>query len=338
MHAADVLPFVVEQPRLREDLTGSAERASITRQDNVVIVGVDPERALAGDDPVLPLDWIRGSARDAIPTIRDQHGCVVPEHFLQETGLDVGDTFELVPPESPEARVAYRIAGSVQLKGWHWQTRMTEMRVRTHRTAALVFANFADVHSDFALPGAKHVWLRTDAASSDLLATAKTHFGSDSSIVTVHNVTGSVKSSANVYLWAISGMPIVVTAIASLGLLSLLLASVRARRWEFGVLRALGFTRGTLFRLVVAESLLIAWVAVVLSITIGMLAGWCGTGASASMSFFGGMKPILTVPWAAIFIGSTLLMMFAIGAASIPARSVVRTPTLRMLKAGRAAF
>jgi putative ABC transport system permease protein len=30
-------PIVVGQPRLREDLTGSAERASVTRQDNVVI-------------------------------------------------------------------------------------------------------------------------------------------------------------------------------------------------------------------------------------------------------------------------------------------------------------
>ena len=163
-------------------------------------------------------------------------------------------------------------------------------------------------------------------------------FGDESRIIPVDDVSGSVRTTAQAYLWAVSGMPIVVTAIASLGLLNLLLASVRARRWEFGVLRALGFTRRTLVRLVFAESLLIAGTAVLLSIAGGMIAGWCGTGASATMSFFGGMDPILTVPWAGILIGSALLLLFAVGAASVPAGNVVRTPPLRMLQDGRAAF
>ena len=36
------LPLAVEQPRLARDLTGSDTRNSVTRQDNVILIGIDP--------------------------------------------------------------------------------------------------------------------------------------------------------------------------------------------------------------------------------------------------------------------------------------------------------
>ena len=66
---ARCVPIVVEQPRLLEDLSHSAERASITRQDNVVIVGMDPARALGGERPLLELEWVAGSPETAVAAI-----------------------------------------------------------------------------------------------------------------------------------------------------------------------------------------------------------------------------------------------------------------------------
>ena len=113
------LPIVVEQPRLLQDLTESAERASVTRQDNIVIVGIDPERGFGTGHPLFQLDWVAGSPEEAMKQMRQSRACIVPDHFLTETGLQVGDGFDLIPPDRPEKPVRYTIAGAVRLPGWH---------------------------------------------------------------------------------------------------------------------------------------------------------------------------------------------------------------------------
>ena len=72
---------------------------------------------------------------------------IVLQH--QFWGLDVGDDFALVPPDNPACPASYSIAGAVRLPGWHWQTKPTGFRSRTHRAAALVFADYPSVAKDF---------------------------------------------------------------------------------------------------------------------------------------------------------------------------------------------
>jgi putative ABC transport system permease protein len=46
-------PLAVEQTKFAEDVTGARVRASSSRQDNCVMVGVDPEKALGGKKPMF---------------------------------------------------------------------------------------------------------------------------------------------------------------------------------------------------------------------------------------------------------------------------------------------
>ena len=46
-------------------------------------------------------------------------------------------------------------------------------------------------------------------------------------------------------------------AVAALGVTNTIMASIRSRRWELGVLRSIGVTRGQLLRMVLAESALL---------------------------------------------------------------------------------
>lgn len=367
--------IVVEQPRLREDLTGSAERASVTRQDNVVIIGIDPFKAVGGDRPLLDFTYIRGTREDAVKSMQDARGCIVPEHFLQETGLEIGDRFELVPPENPGQPVAYTIAASADFQGWHWLTKVGGLRVRTHRAAALVIANYRTVCGDFDLFKAKHVWLRHATAATreaDVAAPAREYYasylgeevldgkprrtaersrpgdpGTQSAhgrpvayiqAVSAEDVRRTIRANAARWLWAVSVLPLVAVAIGCLGVLTVIVSSVRARQWEMGVLRALGFTRGTLVRLVAAEGLLVGVVACALSLGFGIMAGWCGTGLSQYMSFFGGLRPVLVIPVAALLVGLTVVLVFAALAALGPAIATGRTDPLKLLQAGRAAM
>lgn len=375
--AKQCAPFVVEQPRLLEDLTDSAERASIVRQDNVIMVGIDPTCAFAASPPLFECEWVRGSPEEAVAAMKSGRGCVVPEHFLSETGLGLGDRFAVVPPEKPNEPVQYEVAGSIRLSGWHWQTKPTGMRVRTHRAAALVFAGYDSVATDFDLTAIHHIWLNYDPADADpasLGTAARDHYaallgtpvnfveparrrsgppdprndeaehGPEKSdvpsvrVVTADEVRHTVRTMAGRWLWMMSILPLVAVLIACMGLLNVIVASIRVRRWDMGVLRAIGFTRGTLMRLVVAEGMLVGLVACLLSFVFGFTGGWCGTAAASYFSFFGGLKPVLVVPFGAIIAGWMILVLFTALVAVWPAASIGRTQPLTLLQQGRSAF
>ena len=350
-------PLVVEQPRLLEDLTHSAERASVTRQDNVVIVGLHPGRTFGGEQPLLPLEWVAGTPATAIPLIASGRGCLVPDHFLDETGLKVGDEFSLVPPESPDHPVEYMIAGAVRLPGWHWQTKLTGFRPRTHRAAALVFADYETVAHDFSLPKASHAWISyglggadpdklsraAQALYRDLLQHAVSigpnpEGGPSIQVMPVEGIRQFTRGAAKRWIWIISQIPIVALLISSFGVLNVMLAAVRARRWEMGVLRSLGFTRSEVVRAVLAEGLLIGITASVLSLSFGILAGWCGCGFSQHISFFGGLYPALVIPWGAVAIGLLAVLVLAVLMAVWPAIDIARTRPLALLQRGRSSF
>lgn len=351
------LPLVVEQPRMRDDLTNSAERASVTRQDSLVIIGIDPDAAFGGDDPLMKFEWLEGTPAQAVTMMKEGHGCIVPDHFAREAKLKLGESFHLVPPEDPSHPVVYRIAGIVRMPGWHWQTKTTGFRMRTHRAAALVLAGYADVSKDFSLNTASHVWFDFDAARTDAtqLGTAAASLyekvigrpvrvgdapGGDPFVraMPIEGIRAIVQGHARQWIFAMSLLPLTCLGITTIGVVNAVMASVRARRWDFGVLRAVGFTRWTLVRLVLAEGVLIGLAACALSVGFGVVAGWCGVGISQYVSFFGGLHPVLVVPWATVGIGVLSVVVLTILAAIWPAVSIGRTQPLTLLQQGRGAF
>lgn len=353
------LPVVVEQPRLKEDLTRSAQRATVVRQDSVVIVGADAARAFGGNAPLFKFQWVQGNADEAVKLLQQGRGCIVPDHFLRESGLKLGDSFELVPPERPGQPVSYVIAATVKMPGWHWQTKPTGMRTRTHRAAALIFADYATVAQDFQFQAAPYVWLNWDPAQTNrgtveeaarrLLETTSGKpavvgdppAGDDLPHVQLHtieNIRDIVNAHSRQWLWVLSRLPVVVLLITSVGVFNTLLASVHARRWDFGILRSVGYTCSMLVRLVVAEGVLIGVVAGGLSLVFGTLSGWCGAGMSRYISFFGGMDTDLVVPWPEVLSSLAAVLVLASLAALWPAISIGRTKPLDLLQQGRGGF
>lgn len=351
------LPMIVEQPRLKQDLTRSGSHATVVRQDNVVVIGINPTDAFGGATPLIGFEWVAGNPADAVQRLSEGRACIVPDHFARLAGLKPGDTFEMVPPERPDAPVAYTIAGVVRLPGWHWQTKPTGFRTRTHRAAALVFAGYDRVAEDFSFRAASHAWLNYDETRTDrraLEAAAQqlyaANLGRDVSIATARNdepyvqvntiadIRTLVYGHATGWLWVMSRLPLVILIITSVGVLNALLASVQSRRWEMGILRSIGFTRWTLIRLVIAEGLLIGGVAVAISLVFGILAGWCGAGMSRYISFFGGMDPILVIPWPYVLGGLAAALVLTALAAVWPAISIGRVRPLALLQQGRGAY
>ena len=72
-------------------------------QDNCVMVGVDPEKALGGEKPMFNFQFVEGSRQEALEKLKRGRYCLVPDHFQRESGLGVGGKFAVIPPDSPAA-------------------------------------------------------------------------------------------------------------------------------------------------------------------------------------------------------------------------------------------
>lgn len=354
------IPLAVEQPRLAKDITGSRQGNSVTRQDNVIMIGLDPEIAF-GSNPLIRAKFVAGTAAEAVAKMKQGRYCIVPDHFLSATGLRVGDRFAVVPPERPDRPVEYTIAGAVELPGWHWMTKFSGLRRRSGRSAAMVFAPYNDVRRDFDIQQINFLWMnverrigveklgqsmqaiadrnlgeRQPVNSQGTWAGVATMFGPSLRFTTPETIYDRITAMADDMIWVMCELPLITLLITSLGVVNTVMASVRARRWELGVLRAVGISRGVMFRMILAEGLLIGLVACGLSLAFGVLAGWCGTGISQYVYFFGGMATPLVVPWAKMSLGFGLALGLCLLAALWPAFLTARAEPLRLLQAGRA--
>ena len=363
------IPVAVKQVKFADDVTGFKTRASATRQDTCVMVGVDPEAALAGDDPLFKFKFVEGTRAEAITKMKQGRYCLVPDHFTRESGLGVGGKFRVIPPDHPDTTVEYEIAGIVSMPGWHW---MTKVGFRRGRAAGLMFASFDRVRGDFNIGRTTLFWGNLDgSATEDQIKSALqpivdrhltasqargTRRGAQDrgavarpgepsretqpptvTLKSAESVRTEIRGRADNIIWALSELPLITLLVTSLGVMNTVLSSIRARRWDLGVLRALGVTRFGLFRLIVAESLLIGVVACVLSLGFGTLAGYCGTGVTRYVNIRGGQVTPLIIPWAKLWIGFGIALGLCLLAAIWPAFRTGRVEPLRLLQAGRAA-
>ena len=87
--------------------------------------------------------------------------------------------------------------------------------------------------------------------------------------------------------------------------------------------------------MILAEGLLIGLVACLLSLSFGVMAGWCGTGISQYVSFFGGLATPLVVPWGKLAAALSATLGLCLAASLWPAIRIGRTEPLQLLREGR---
>lgn len=164
--ARDLMPLAIEQPKFAEDATDAKTRATVTRQDDCILAGVDVDRAFGGDAPLLNVRFVNGTRQEAVAKLKTGGYCLVPDHFERQSGLGVGSQLELFPPTDPERIVSYEIAGVVSLEGWHLASK-GGLRTRSPRSAAMVFAPIDEVRRDFAIDGSRFLWASVDGPQTE---------------------------------------------------------------------------------------------------------------------------------------------------------------------------
>lgn len=371
------LPCVSEQVKFATDVTGAKVRATSSRQDNCVLVGVDPDAGLGGQKPVFDFKFVSGTRDEAVAKLKQGRYCLVPDHFERESGLTVGGKFGVIPPDAPGEVIEYEIAGVVAMPGWHWMSKVGLRNRGGGRSAGLMFADFKQVREDFHIERINAFWLNTSEPMKDddlkaaLQPITERNFDrkfarrgrgmfpgmefaqggpggagpggrrdGHSTTINVRSreaVRVAIRERADGIIWLLSRLPLVTLAVTSLGIVNTIVSSVRARQWDMGVMRAVGLTRFSLFRLILSEAILVAAAACLLSFGFGVLAGYCGTGVTRYVNVRGGQIVSLIVPWTQIGIGFAITLGLCLIAALWPAIRTGRQEPLRLLQAGRAA-
>lgn len=367
------LPCIAEQTKFATDITGAELRATTARQDNCIMAGVDPDMALGGDKPVFDFPYLRGTREDALAKLKQGRYCLVPDAFERESGLTVGDKFGVIPPNHPEQVVEYEIAGVVKMIGWHWMSKVGLRNRDGGRSAAMMIVAFDQIQKDMDVKRINAFWINYDGTSSEEEIkksleeiTERSHdpalvprqrrgegegggrAGSRaqgpepregySTTVTLRSreeTRRAIRKLADSVIWLLSQLPLVTLLVTSLGVINTIVASIRVRQWDLGVLRAVGITRSGLFRMILCEAVLMGIAACLLSLSFGVVAGYCGTEISRYTNMRGGQITPLLIPWGQISQGFALTMGLCLLAALWPAIRTGRAEPLKLLKAGR---
>ncbi|MCS0499264.1 ABC transporter permease [Protaetiibacter mangrovi] len=119
--------------------------------------------------------------------------------------------------------------------------------------------------------------------------------------------------------------------IAAVGLVNALSLSVLQRTRELGLLRALGFSRAQLRRMILAESVQLTATAVLVGLVLGTFYGWAG--AQSLLGSASGMPGIVApgVPWTILAIVVVSAAVLTVAATITPARRATRVSPITAL-------
>ncbi len=279
-----------------------------------------------------------------VEVVEDANFLLVTEEFRQLRGLGPGDPFVLKRPGKGilgrlrGEEVPFTIAGVVRSPGIDVMVSSFDLSSQFEgQSAASVFGTLDDARDLF---GMKDVFLvaanlELGVEKETVVARVAEQLGDEGiSISDVRQLKYEIEQGLNRLLAVAGTVAWAALAVSSLGVANTVMAGVRARRYQLGILRAIGVTRGETARLIIAEAVLLGIAAAALGTAAGLL---MAMNARQLQSWTVGYVPPLKVAWDVVGIGAVTVLAVSILAAWWPARRAAREPVLSLLSAGRSA-
>ena len=348
-----VLPLVAEQtmvgPQLMSMTKGGMDEIYVQ------IIGVDPQALAPGADSMLPIQSEGGDLTAQLAALNQPGACLVPSSFARRFNLQVGDKFPLMNCSGGSKPIDMQIVGLASLPGWQWITKMGRMRTLDGKPTAVLLMSPATMKL-LGVESVRH-WLADTTPNFDhailraqlqVLANKhaekfeSAHFGQGEQsrpsvkMIGTGEVARRMRARSDEVIWVLGAIPLAALIIAVLGVANAVAAGIRARRWEFGVLRAIGLERRHAQALILAETFIITTTAGVLCIVFGIITAWAAIDISLRLFNTGTGAPPLALPWLDIVIAWVITTVICLLAAIIPARRLAQATPLTLLQEGRA--
>lgn len=322
-----VMPIAIATPGLAHGFFGLAQ--AMIMPDATMFFGIDPDRGF----DLMALDFREGNVQDAKRLLKEGRHLLVTEEYRRLKGLHLGNTLMLKTDHGPQD---YTIAGVIWSPGIDVLVSVYDMgNAMDQRTAASVFGTLVDAKRDFGVDRYSLVVANLEYAvdKTDVLKKVQKELKLKGLRAgDVRPLKYKIETEAHKIILMISSVAFAAMGIASLGVTNTIMASVRSRRWQFGILRSVGVTRGVLLRLVVAEAALLGIIACALGVGAGLLMGMDAHALSADVT---GYAPPIVVPWGIVLVGVGSVLLISLLASLGPAIQVAVAEPLSLLQAGR---
>jgi putative ABC transport system permease protein len=326
----DVLPIAIAFPGLPEGVFGVIGAAVLP--DATMFLGVEPDRALR----MMELEFRDGTAAEAAAGLKLGDHIIVTEEFRVLKGLKVGDKLPLMTKNGMKD---FTICGVVWSPGIDVMVSMFDMgRMFDQRTAASVFGSIDDAKKYFGKDKAFlfAANLEPGIDKEVMLKHVKDQLGEKGwKAGDIRHIKFEIIKGFEKLLLLLTTVAFSAMAVAALGVTNTVMASVRSRQWQFGILRSIGVTRGQLVRLVLAEALLLGIVGCALGLFMGYLMSINAMGLNRYLL---GYVTQITPPWGIIGVGVGIILTVSLLASLWPAASVARSQPLTLLQSGRASI
>jgi putative ABC transport system permease protein len=325
----ELMPIAIASPQFSNPIFAVVGAALIP--DATMFFGVDPDKAF----DMMELEFLEGTPEQAREMLKKGRHIIVTMEFRELKGLGVGDTLALKTPK--HGTVDYTIAGVVWSPGMDVITSVYDLGKQfDQRTAGSLFGTLEDARNDF---GVSDVFLF--AANLDyhvdkekLVADIQNELGMiGMKVGDVRKIKHEITQGLGNLLMLVSSVAFAAMAVSSLGVTNTIMASIRSRRWQLGILRSVGVTRGQLVRLVFAEALVLGLIGCGLGCAAGLL---MSVDARRFSGHLIGFMPPTDVPWGIVAGGIGIVLFIALAASAAPAISTARQEPLALLQAGRA--
>lgn len=317
----------VEKLRAMPEVTGASPlslvRANISsegmsglgvgavQQLKTAFIGFDPDSFFR----LMRVTWVQGEPETAIRRLNEGDSIIVAREFLTSRGLGVGK----------KVRVSYQnhshefeIVGVVTSPGLDIVSNFFDLGdMYVDQAVSAVFGSRKAL-SDHLLggnePPTQIISMSLAKGTDDAEVTARIrHELYDYGVLDVGTgrffkqlIAGAIGRS----LYIVSAIAVMSMLVASLGVANLIVAAIESRRFEFGVLRAVGATRGMISRLVLAEAVVVAFAACVIGVGMGIQGSYGGVRLNAAImgvEIFLRPQPLPILVGCAILIALTLL-------------------------------
>lgn len=325
-----IMPIAVFSPRYASNVFGLAGMAFMP--DATTFIAVDPDRVF----DLMGLEFRQGDADTAREMLRRGRHLLVTEELARLRRLGVGSPFELKNRDGEVVR--YTVAGVIWSPGIEIMVAAFDLRKQfDQRSAASVFGTLEDARRDFGKRTFELVTVNLDPAlrKFEFLHQLRNDLGGIGlAVADVRTLKREITRKLEQLLALGSTVAWSAMLVASLGVTNAVVAGVRTRRWQFGVLRSIGVTRSMLLRIVLAESLLLGVLGAVLGLFAGLL---MAMNAWRFYDIVLGFRPPFTLPWDMIGLGTGMVVLVSLLASLLPAVTTARTDVLALLQGGRSA-
>lgn len=284
------------------------------------------------------LEFVQGDKDTAVRRLTEGGSVIVAREFLVARGLGVGDTFTCFDNET---RHDFEIVGVVTSPGLELVSQYFDLGDNfVNQAIGSVFGSRQDMIDKFGMRTAQLIQI-------DLNEDRLAQIGDEQAVEEIRRamlgagvlnvgsgrvIRRQIEAVFTSTLLVFSTVAIGAMLVACFGVANLIIAEINARRYEMGVLRAVGASKGQLVRLIASQALIIALTACVLGTGLGIQAAWGGREMNRRVV---GIDLDAALPLDAIAWCWVVAIVLALLASAPSAMRLGRTPIRSLLLSAR---